>query len=228
MRWLLLFFPVFAQAQVAFVSADSDIDNGETYTAGAGSNRVVIYTPHAVLAGTLIDLQSGTFDAPLNIRAEAREDTGTAGRSLAILDVLEASIPVGANALTATYDNAPGNDEGTAITLSGVNQSSPVSDSDVVTGFAVDTSCALSVTVSNGDMVIAAAGSTNDISQPAGYTSVRNDTVGVPDTSVVYKAISAGGTENLTFTAASGVFGCAAVVYSSASSSAAAKRRRMM
>jgi hypothetical protein len=179
---------------------DATSPSGATYTVESGADRVCVWGVGSRVGSASQILQSGTFDVSMNIRESGRASVAN-DLSVSLLDVLEAAIPGGSNTLTATYDNTPDGTAGVALTLSGVNQASPITDSSSAGGFGVFTVPSFSV-VDGGIAIIGITAQGGITGAPSGYTLLLDNVPAqTAETSVAYKLITADGTENPTWTA---------------------------
>lgn len=184
---------------------------GTSYTAGAGSNRVVVLVlEHSSSAGGGTPVYTGvqpTFNG-VNMTQVGPLVTSTAARyqcaSMWLLK--EASIPSGAQTLVASWSDATNNlNEANALatiwTLSGVDQTTPMTSSGSATGNSVTTLTCSNVTSTTGGLMIYGvsfnASTAVGVSLPSGYTT--DDAVTSFDFSGYaaggHKAIVTGGTE---------------------------------
>ena len=130
--------PAFADA--ALVSG-TQITGGGTYTAGAGSNRLVVIALARRMAGTttttpnVTALTWGSRSIGAGITEAVHQASTSNGRCNAyVWYVKEADIPAGAQTLAATWNVTMGGsgDLFTVYTLSGVNQTTPVNTTVMV------------------------------------------------------------------------------------------------
>ncbi len=185
---------------------------GASYTAGAGSNRVVVLVlEHSSSSGGGTPVYTGvqpTFGG-VNMTQVGLLITSTAVRYMccSMWRLKEANIPAGANTMVASWSDATNNlNEANALaaiyTLSGVDQTTPVT-SPVGSGIGngVTTVASSSVTSTTGGMMIYGVsfnGSTDiGVVLPTGYTT--NEAVTGFDFSGYaasgHKAIASGGAE---------------------------------
>lgn len=185
---------------------------GTSYTAGAGSNRVVVLVlEHSSSAGGGTPVYTSvqpTFGG-VNMTQVGSFITSTASRyqcaSMWLLK--EASIPSGAQTMVASWSDATNNlNEANALatiyTLSGVDQGTPVTSTGSANGNSVTTITSSAVTSTTGGMTIYGvsfnASTAVGVSLPSGYTT--DDTVTAFDFSGYaaggHKAIVTGGSES--------------------------------
>ncbi|MCZ7646853.1 MAG: C25 family cysteine peptidase [Planctomycetota bacterium] len=184
-------------------------NNTLNYTAAAGSNRALIY------ALAVEDTGSGTpnlsqvrYGGILMQRAANRLVNANGGENLIeIWYLLEASIPSGSNAFALTWTTAPNDADRFAqgaVTLGGVDQSSPVraSSTNTSTSATVNTG---NFAVDAGDIALVGISSGDDGN--GNYTMASGYALGVDDEAdntmrigAFTRAVTASGNENPTFT----------------------------
>ena len=203
-RWILLLLCSTAWADVAVVGTpNGDTDDGDSYAPESGSNRVVVWgVGTRDGADTLGVLVSATYDGDAMTAETAIQSnaSGVAFFSAAIFRQSESDLPAGSAVLDFTSDNPITLNEGAALTLSGVNQSSPVADSSVINGSGSTSFAFPGVDATDGDMAVMAAVCNSDITGQSGYSTVLNNTGANPRVLVAYKSITSTGTENATIT----------------------------
>jgi hypothetical protein len=184
---------------------------GASYTAGTGSNRVVVLVlEHSSSSGGGTPVYTGvqpTFGG-VNMTQVGLLITSTAVRYMccSMWRLKEASIPAGANTIVASWSDAANNlNEANALaaiyTLSGVNQTTPVTSTGSGVGNSVTTVASSSVTSTSNGLVIYGvsfnASTGTGVVLPTGYTT--DEAVNSFDFSgfaaAGHKAITSGGTE---------------------------------
>lgn len=192
------------------VGSASELAQDDTYTADAGSDRIVLVViiadgggPPAAPTGMTLggnSLTEAVYEVD-NSGATGKKHTG-------MFWLKESDIQSGAQTLAWTWSSTPGQfDRAVALTLTGVNQTTPVGSTSTDSE---DSSTSIAVratlTVSDGDMVMAhcfVVGAPTTITDPSGYASslsVNSPTYNSKDQSIVNKAITSGGTESPAFT----------------------------
>lgn len=158
---------------------------GTSYTAGAGSNRVVVLVlEHSSSAGGGTPNYTGvqpTFGGVNMTQVGTLVTNATARCQCVSMWLLkEASIPSGAQTLVATWSNGTNNlNEADALaaiyTLSGVDQTTPMTSTGSGTGDSVTTVTSSSVTsTTNGMMIYGVsfnASTAVGVTLPSGYTT---------------------------------------------------------
>jgi hypothetical protein len=231
---LILCGPAFADIAV-LGTPNADVDDGDSYTPETGAlNRVVLWGIAAKNSEDS-DLISATFDGEaMSADSLVNRDNGTSlwwnSGLFRQNQAGEPGLPSGSAVLDATWGGAVAAQQGAALTLSGVNQSGP---GDVVTvnafgGVSSHTFSGLDVT--EGGIAVLSTHCTQEITVPAGYSTVLNFVGGSGGLNylLAYKLISADGTESpqVALSAVGGCFG-SVVAYGESSSSFMLMRRRM-
>ena len=183
---------------------------GVNYTAGAGSNRIVLLgLAHTSSAGVAPTVYSApTFGGTALTEVGSFIVNSTARFWVASLWLLkEASIPSGSQAVVASWSTGSNNlNEGNALstlwTLSGVNQTTPVSATDSGTTNSATSVAGSGLSATGGGLVayVCSYGVDSTGTVPSGYTEAsRNNFDFVGQASMGHKTISSAGTETPSF-----------------------------
>ena len=191
----------FSQASIT----NNSISTSKTsYSAGPGSNRLIVVAVESRLGGG-IDATSITWGG--QVLTQAHQQTSANGNlQVEIWYLNEAGIAaatagaVWCHDFIVTWSGAPINERFVAFTLKDVNQVSPVRDFDGANNASATTIALPAVTVAANDLVCYAAGRNANVTHtpPVGYTEITEQSSPNPTMAVAIKEISAGGTESPT------------------------------
>lgn len=137
---------------------DFTADHSGTYTAGAGSDRllVVLVANETGVATRPALLTSLTYGGTGMTKAiQANIETANVDSSVEIWYLKEASIPAGANSFVFTWNATPSNDFRYCVgTLEDVDQTTPILDSNTVSSSTLATITTPSMAVAEGGRVV--------------------------------------------------------------------------
>lgn len=199
-----------AWADVSIVGTRTNIDSAGSCTAGAGSNRVVVLTVGAEPTATSSDLVVSALTYGTNSIANAQvveAVTSVRGGSVervrsAIYYIKEANILSGAQTVTVTFNQAiTGTAKITCYTLSGVDQTTPVENTQSAGSIASSDPWTSSVTLANNSFAVlnAVANSNTVTATPDGaWTEDRDVDDGGARVVIQSKDTSTGGSTTWT------------------------------
>jgi hypothetical protein len=194
------------------IGSPTELANGGSYTAGVGSDRIVLVVitakggnpPAAPTGMTLngVSLTSIVYDV---------DNGGNTGKIHSGQFYLkESDIPSGSNTLAWTWGSTPGNfDRAIVFTLTGVNQTTSIGSTSSANEDSSTTIGSGSLTVSVDDLVLChctVASGPVTIIDPSGYDNdinINSSTYDFNDQSVAHKIITSAGTESPAFTISS-------------------------
>ena len=189
---------------IAVAGTPAVVDSGGNYTAESGSNRLLPWAFSGMKSTATAPAILGCTHG-IAVMTQAGSSAVSADQSYAFADewyLKDADIPVGANALTATFSVAPNDTpiQGYAMTLTDVDQSNPVVDSDIVIGTGVTGLTSPSVDVEAGGfvffIVVKSVDNDTQFNTPSGYTKAGLGNFGFSGSAAVYyKTIPSAGTE---------------------------------
>lgn len=200
---------------------NTDVDDGASYAPEAGSDRAVIWLIGS-RASVAAEFTGATYDAVAMALDVVYNRVGAqVTRAIAVNSQLEADLPGGSAIIDGTWTQTVDDQQGAALTLAGVHQTTPVVDTSTVDVVGAGSTSAdmPALTVSAGGMVVLIIQAANSIPDvPAGYTDIFTVPVGADDLRCCYRLIESDGTENITLTQANeGILIGAAVAYAPAS-----------
>lgn len=196
---------------VAIAGTPAAVNDGGSYTAEAGSNRLVVWTFGAMKSTENPPVISGvTFGGVAMSLAVTSISAAQAFALTSVWYLKDADIPSGSQALVISWSVEPNDTTylGRCYTLTGVDQTSPLVDTDGAVGSSVASLQGGGLTVEAAGVVIAHASkseNTDNFNTPSGYTKTSLGNYGFSGHSVVYdRLISGAGTESpsVTFTSA--------------------------
>lgn len=222
-----LLLPSLAFADIAVEGTpNSDIDSGDTYTPESGSDRLVVWAFGPRLNGTGSDtVTGGTYNSTaLTIDANTFRTVGSNAYTSTILHAKDADLPGASSTISATISGGSlADDDGAALTLSGVDQTTPVGDTVTNSAGGITSLSLNGLSVSAGGVVVCVAASNRDLTTPAGYTELMNQPSSTQNPMAAYKLITADGTENVSVAlSSSGAASGACAFYSQATASGVA------
>lgn len=203
--WLVIaFLLASASARADIAIANSTIvDSGGAYTAAAGSDRLLVW-PFGAMKSTETAPVISTVTHGAATLTQAGSSAVSATQSYAFADewyLKEANIIAGSQTMTATFSVVPNDTtyQGNAYTLTGVDQTTPLVDSDIAVGTAVTGLTSPSVDVEAGGVAIFIVVKDSDsdtFNTPSGYTKVSLGNFGFSGAAAAYsKLITSAGTE---------------------------------
>lgn len=196
---------------VAIAGTPAIVDGGGSYTAETGSNRLVVWTFGAVKSNenppALTGVTFGAVAMTLGVTVISADQTYALA---SFWYIKEADIPGGSNAFTPSWSVTPNDTlyQGYAWTLTGVDQTTPVVDTDGAFGTASSSLTGSGLTVTADGIALAHATKNEDadnFNTPAGYTKASLGNYSFSGHGVTLrKLITGAGTEspNVTFTSA--------------------------
>lgn len=190
------------------------VDSGGTFTAGSGSNRVLVWAFSGTRGGAGAPAITGaTFGGEPMTQAVFAVNTTQRYNASTIYYLLEADIPSGSQTATATWDGGTPVDDtvqGQMYTLSGIDQTDPVVDIDSAVGETATSLTGSGLSIVTDGVAIAIGSKSEDgdsWNTPSGYTKVYLGTFDFSGSAVAYSKLTTSTTSEslaVTFSAANG------------------------
>jgi hypothetical protein len=205
---IILPAPAFSQIAVSGTPTEEAVSTSSV-TPEAGANRLVLWgaaarsTTTSAATDCIVSATYNAVSAPIAGTAQCYNNTGVAMLSNALFYAKEANLPGGAANYVVTFNGTtPANFRGAAMTLTGVDQSTTVQDTDVLTGSVNSDPHTLSVEATEGGMAVWTSICTNDYDETElateGYSIAFEDETGANNYLMAYKPITSTGTESVT------------------------------